>query len=140
MAKSVLIVDDLPFVRKTLAEILTKAHYNVVGEAENGHEALALFQRLKPDVVTLDMVMPQISGLETLKRIFKVDKNARVIIISALGQENLVVEAISLGACDYIVKPFSAVDVVRTVERALLDEEAMNPRASSVTRESKTGV
>src|SRR5262245_20974500 len=104
MAKSVLIVDDLPFVRKTLSEILTKAHYNVVGEAADGHEAVDLYQRLKPDIVTLDMVMPQISGLEALKRIFKIDKNARVIIISALGQENLVVEAITLGARDYIVK------------------------------------
>lgn len=123
MARSVLIVDDLPFVRKTLIEILTKAHYNIVGEAADGHEALELYQRLKPDLVTMDIVMPQISGIETIKRIFKVDKNARIVVISALGQENLVVDAITLGARDYIVKPFSAMDVVRTLERALLDED-----------------
>jgi two-component system chemotaxis response regulator CheY len=123
MAKKVLIVDDVTFVRKTLAEILTAAHYQVVGEAADGAEAVALFTKLRPDIVTMDIVMPQMSGIEATKRIIKVEKSARVVIISAMGQENLVMEAINVGARDYILKPFSATDVLRTVERALLNED-----------------
>jgi two-component system chemotaxis response regulator CheY len=120
--RRVMIVDDVAFVRKTLTEILTAAHYQVVGEAKDGAEAVEMYERLKPDLVTMDVVMPGMSGIEATKRIVKSDKSARVVIISAMGQESLVMEAINVGAKDYMLKPFSAADVLKTVERALVDD------------------
>jgi two-component system chemotaxis response regulator CheY len=136
MAKTVLIVDDIAFVRKTLTEILTQAHYQVVGEASDGAEAIELYQRLKPDVVTMDVVMPYMSGIEATRRIVKMDKNARVVIISAMGQENLVMEAINVGAKDYILKPFSTEEVLKTIEHALVNEQQVIGRYSN---REKTG-
>ena len=130
MAKTVLVVDDMVFVRKVLIEILTQAHYQVVGEATNGAEALELYEKLRPNLVTMDIVMPQMSGLDATKKILKLDKTAKVIIISAMGQENLVMEAIAVGARDYILKPFSAEEVLKTVERALLGDQHMLNRTS----------
>ncbi len=119
MAKKVLIVDDVAFVRKTLADILVEAHYQVVGEAADGLEALELYAKLRPDVVTMDIVMPKMSGIEATQKIVKMDKDARVVIVSAMGQVNLVMEAINVGAKDYVMKPFSSSDVIKTIERAL---------------------
>ncbi len=130
MAKTVLVVDDMVFVRKVLTEILTRAHYLVVGEAADGLEAIALYEKLRPDLVTMDIVMPQMSGLEATKRLLKLDKLAKVIIISAMGQENLVMEAIAVGARDYVLKPFTSADVVRVVERALLNDQYIVNRGS----------
>jgi two-component system chemotaxis response regulator CheY len=138
MAKTVLIVDDVAFVRKTLAEILTEAHYQVVGEAADGTEAVRVYGELRPDIVTMDIVMPNMSGIEATKKIIKADKNARVVIISAMGQENLVMEAINVGAKDYILKPFSAAEVLKTVERALVDDSHALNRGSA-GREHKMG-
>lgn len=123
MAKTILVVDDVAFVRKTLTEILTQAHYQVIGEASDGAEAIRKFETLHPDLVTMDIVMPQMSGIDAIKRIIGIEKNAKVIIISAMGQETLVMEAINVGAKDFILKPFSAKDVLKTVERTLLGEE-----------------
>jgi len=138
MAKTILIVDDVAFVRKTLTQILTDAHYQVVGEASDGQEAIDLYAKLRPDLVTMDVVMPEMSGIEATRRIIKVDGEARIVIISAMGQENLVMEAINVGAKDYLLKPFSTQDVLKTIERALLDESHASARASSV-RENKLG-
>lgn len=129
MPKTVLIVDDIAFVRKTLSEILTQAHYQIVGEATDGAEAIQLYNQVRPDVVTMDVVMPNMSGIDATRKILKLDKNAKVVIISAMGQENLVMEAINVGAKDYILKPFSSDEVLKTIERALLGEQHLMGRA-----------
>lgn len=133
MKRTVLIVDDVDFVRKTLAEILTQGHYQVVGEARDGKEAVELFQKLSPDVVTMDIVMPEMSGIDATRRIIKMNKDARIVMISAMGQENLVMEAINVGARDYLLKPFTADDVIKTVERVLTGQD----RGSGRSRESR---
>ena len=135
MAKTILVVDDVAFVRKTLAEILTAAHYQVVGEAQDGHQAIEMYVALRPDLVTMDIVMPQMSGIDATRRIVKLDKNAKVAIVSAMGQENLVMEAINVGAKDYILKPFSAAEVLKTVERIFSSDE--RPRPAGPPREQK---
>ena len=138
MAKTVLVVDDVAFVRKTLTDILTEAHYQVVGEAADGAKAVELYGKLRPDLVTMDVVMPIMSGIDATRRIMKADKDARIVIISAMGQESLVMEAINVGAKDYILKPFSSLDVLKTLERALLDESQMMNR-NSLRESAKLG-
>lgn len=123
MARTVLIADDVAFVRKTLSEILTAAHYQVVGEAKDGQEAYSLYMRLKPDLVTMDVVMPVMSGVEATRKIMKSDKEAKIVVISAMGQENLVMESINVGAKDYLLKPFSAEEVLKTIDRAFVGDE-----------------
>jgi two-component system, chemotaxis family, chemotaxis protein CheY len=130
MAKTVLIVDDIAFVRNTLNEILTQAHYQVVGEAKDGGEAIALYQKLKPDVVTMDVVMPHMGGIDAARKILKMDRNAKIIIISAMGQETLVMEAINVGIKDYILKPFTPDDIIKSVERALYGGQQILNRSS----------
>jgi len=120
--KTVLIVDDIAFVRKTLSDIYTKAGFKVVGEAADGQEAIKKYMELRPDLVTLDVVMPQMSGLDAAKTLLKMDRTARVIIISAMGQESLIMEAVNIGVKDYLMKPFTSTDVIRATERAFKDE------------------
>jgi len=119
MAVNVLIVDDLAFIKIVLREILEKAGFRVVGEASNGEQAIAMYQDKKPDVVLMDITMPGMDGLTALKRIREIDQGARVIICSALGQQQLIVQAIQLGATDYIVKPFQPQRVVSSLKKAL---------------------
>lgn len=120
MAKKVLIVDDIAHVRNTLRDILTQAHYEVVGECSDGLQALAAYPKLAPDLVTMDIAMPKMSGIEVTKRLLQQHKQAKVIIISALNQENLAMEAIHAGAKDYIFKPFYVDEVLKTLEKVLL--------------------
>ena len=136
MAQTVLIVDDVEFVRKTLAGILKEAHYQVIGEASDGAEAVELYMKLQPDIVTMDIVMPHMSGIEATRKIMKLNKEAKIVIISAMGQENLVMEAINVGAKDYILKPFSANDVLKTVDRAFAIDGNSGGRATA--REHKS--
>ena len=119
MAHTVLVCDDAIFMRTMIADILTQAGYKVVGEAESGVEAVRRYQELKPDLVTMDITMPNMDGVQALKQIRSIDGNARIIMCSAMGQESLVVEAISSGARDFVAKPFEAGRVVGAIAKAL---------------------
>jgi two-component system chemotaxis response regulator CheY len=117
--KTVLIVDDIAFVRKTLKQILTSHGYKVVGEAENGIDAIELYESTRPDLVTMDLVMPNMNGVAATRAILKNDPDAKIVILSGMMQENLVSEAIMAGAKDYIVKPFQTDEVMRVLESVL---------------------
>ena len=115
----VLVVDDAAFMRKMVSDALAKGGHEVVGEASNGVEAIARFQELKPDLMTLDITMPEKDGLAALAEIVAADPSARVVMCSALGQESKVLEALKLGAKDFVVKPFQADRVLEAVGKAL---------------------
>jgi two-component system, chemotaxis family, chemotaxis protein CheY len=115
----VLVVDDAAFMRKMVGDALAKGGHEVVGEAGNGLEALSQFQALKPDLMTLDITMPEKDGLAALADIMAADPSARVVMCSALGQESKVLEAIKLGAKDFVVKPFQPDRVIEAVGKAL---------------------
>ena len=117
MGLKVLIADDALFMRNLLKDILTKVGFTVVAEATNGEEAVALYRKHQPDLVTMDIVMPLKSGIEALEEIVKEDPYAKIVMCSALGQESLVLEAVQAGAKDFIVKPFKEERVVEVVKR-----------------------
>ncbi|OGL43822.1 MAG: two-component system response regulator [Candidatus Schekmanbacteria bacterium RBG_13_48_7] len=115
MACRVLIVDDAIFMRSMLKDILVRHGFKVVGEAENGKDAVEKYKEVNPDMVTMDIVMPQMNGIESVKEILKHDPKAWIVMCSALGQEALVTESIEAGAKDFIVKPFSPDKVVKII-------------------------
>jgi two-component system chemotaxis response regulator CheY len=115
----ILVVDDAAFMRKMVKDALAAAGHEVVGEAGNGVEAVARFQELKPDLMTLDITMPEKDGLAALADVMGADPSARVVMCSALGQESKVLEAIKLGAKDFVVKPFQPARVIEAVGKAL---------------------
>lgn len=119
MAQRILVVDDAAFMRMMIKDILTKNGYDVVGEAENGLIAVEKFQELNPDLVTLDITMPEMDGIEALKKIKSITPNARVVMCSAMGQQAMVIDAIQAGAKDFIVKPFQADRVLEAISKAL---------------------
>ena len=119
MAVNVLIVDDLAFIKIVLRDIIEKAGFRVIGEASNGEQAISQYQNTRPDVVLMDITMPGMDGLTALKKIREIDSEARIIICSALGQQQLIVQAIQLGAKDFIVKPFQPQRVVSALKKAL---------------------
>ncbi len=118
--KRVLIVDDIPFIRSVIKDILTEGGFRVVGEASDGAQALALFKAVKPDVVLLDIHMPVLDGIETLKRIIKIKKEAVVIMCSSLGDQENIINAISLGAKDFVVKPFRKERILSAIKKAVV--------------------
>ncbi|NJE53928.1 response regulator [Thermococcus sp. 21S9] len=115
----VLVVDDAAFMRMLLKKILTQGGHQVVGEASNGKEAVEKYKELKPDVVTMDIVMPEMDGITAVREIKKIDPNAKIIMITAVGQESKVMEALKAGASGYIVKPFQAPKVLEEINRVL---------------------
>jgi two-component system chemotaxis response regulator CheY len=119
MAKRVLIVDDASFMRNMIRDVFVGTGYEVVGEAANGLEAIERYKELKPDLTTMDIVMPFRSGIDATREIVKLDPKAVVVMCSALGQESLVMEAIEAGASDFIVKPFKPEDVLSVVRKVL---------------------
>ncbi|MBQ2472879.1 MULTISPECIES: response regulator [Lachnospira] len=119
MAKNILICDDAAFMRMMIKDILTKNGYNIAGEAENGAKAVEKYAELKPDLVLMDITMPEMDGIEALKKIKASDPNASVIMCSAMGQQAMVIESIQSGAKDFIVKPFQADRVIEAVQKVV---------------------
>ena len=119
MAKNILICDDAAFMRMMIKDILSKNGYNVVGEAENGVKAFEKYNELKPDLVLMDITMPELDGIGALKKIKGADPNALVIMCSAMGQQAMVIESIQAGAKDFIVKPFQADRVLEAVKKVV---------------------
>lgn len=123
MSIKILVVDDAIFVRSMIRDIFARGPFVIAGEAENGVEAVRLYQELRPDLTTMDIVMPQMDGITALKGIMRLDSSAKVVMCSALGQEALIAEAIEAGARDFIVKPFQPGRVLKVVQSVLgLDE------------------
>ena len=119
MAKNILICDDAAFMRMMIKDILTKNGYNVVGEAENGAQGVEKYNELHPDLVLMDITMPEMDGIAALKGIKQIDPNAHVIMCSAMGQQAMVIESIQAGAKDFIVKPFQADRVLEAVKKVV---------------------
>jgi two-component system chemotaxis response regulator CheY len=119
MGKSILIVDDAAFMRMMIKDILSKNGYTIVGEAENGKIAVDKYSETKPDLVLMDITMPEMDGIQALKAIKGSDPSATIIMCSAMGQQAMVIEAIQSGAKDFIVKPFQAERVLEAVKKAI---------------------
>jgi len=119
MSKKILVCDDTAFMRSMLKDILVKNGYEVVGEAENGKVAIEKHNQLKPDLTLMDITMPEMDGISAVSTIVKNDANANIIMCSALGQEEIVVNAIKAGAKDFIVKPFQNERLIEAIRRAI---------------------
>ena len=115
-----LIVDDAAFMRRVLRGIIeTCSDYEITGEASTGIEAIELAQELKPDIITMDITMPQMNGLDAVKEILKICPSSNIIMVSAMSQQNIVIDAVKVGAKDFIVKPFEEERVLNAIKRVL---------------------
>jgi len=121
MANRVLIVDDAAFMRLMLRDILVSNGFVVAGEAEDGVEAISQYKRIKPDIVLMDITMPEMNGITAVQEIMKYDPNARIIMVSAMGQQSMVIQSVRYGAVDFVVKPFHNDRVVDSIKKALYD-------------------
>lgn len=119
MGKNILIVDDAAFMRMMIKDIISKNGFVVTGEAENGQQAVEMYEKLKPDLVTMDITMPEMDGITAVKKIRQLDPEARIIMCSAMGQQAMVMEAIQAGARDFVVKPFQQDRVIQALKKAL---------------------
>ncbi len=119
MAHKVMLVDDASFMRMMLKNILVGSGYEVIGEAENGAKAVEQFKALKPDLVIMDIIMPEMGGIDAVREIMKTNPGAKILMCSSMGQQSLVVEAIQAGAKDFIVKPFQPSNVLDAVKKVL---------------------
>jgi two-component system chemotaxis response regulator CheY len=117
--KRVLIVDDSEVMRELISDILEKNGFEIAGTASNGIEALDQYSKLKPNMVTMDIVMPREHGIDAVKKIIDLDNSARIIVISGLYQKSLVVDALEAGACDYLIKPFEPNELVDALKKNL---------------------
>lgn len=113
----ILITDDAAFMRTMVKSVLVKEGFEVAGEASNGNECVQMFKELKPDICLLDITMPQKDGIQAVKEIMEIDPNAKIIMISALGHQNKIIEALEAGAKDFIVKPFEGQRVIEAIKR-----------------------
>lgn len=119
MAKRILITDDALFMRVTLRNILTKSGYEIAGEASNGLESVELYRSVQPDLVTMDITMPEMDGISAVRHIRQFDPDAKIIMCTAMGQKNMVMEAVAAGAKDFIVKPFQPEKVLESVQKQI---------------------
>jgi two-component system chemotaxis response regulator CheY len=119
VAHRILICDDAIFMRTMIADILTGAGFEIAGEAESGLQAVERYKTVKPDLVTMDIVMPDMGGIDAVKAIIAIDPDAKILMCSAMGQQSLVVDAIQAGAKDFVVKPFQPARVIDAVQRVL---------------------
>ena len=119
MAKNILICDDAAFMRMMIKDILTKNGYNVAGEAENGMKAVEKFKEVNPDLVLMDITMPEMNGIEALKEIMRIDAGAEIVMCSAMGQQAMVDESAQFGAKGFIAKPFHPEDVIKAVQKVI---------------------
>lgn len=119
MAKRVLIVDDAAFMRMMIKDILSKNGYEVAGEADNGAKAVEKYKELTPDLVLMDITMPEMNGIDAVKNIRAMDPGAKIVMCSAMGQQAMVIESIQAGARDFIVKPFQADRVLEAVRKVV---------------------
>ena len=119
MSKRVLIIDDAAFMRMMIKDILNKNGYEVAGEAENGLKALEKYKELTPDLVLMDITMPEMNGIDAVKNIKAIDPGAKIVMCSAMGQQAMVIESIQAGAKDFIVKPFQADRVLEAVRKVV---------------------
>jgi len=117
LGKRVLITDDTAFMRMTLRNVLEKNGYEIVGEAEDGYQAVEQYMLSKPDLVTMDITMPNMDGITAIKKIMEKDPEARIVVVSAMGQKALVIEALNSGAKDFIVKPFQPDRIVEALQK-----------------------
>lgn len=120
MPKTILVVDDAAFMRMMIRDILAREGY-AIQEAVNGRDALEKYRETRPDLVTLDITMPEMDGIEALRAIREIDPAARVLMVSAMGQQKLIVDALDCGALDFLVKPFQPTKVLETVKKCLED-------------------
>jgi two-component system, chemotaxis family, chemotaxis protein CheY len=134
MAKTLLVTDDAAIVREKVKEAARRVGWQIVGEARNGKEAVERYTALKPTVMTLDLVMPEYDGIYALREILAIDPNAKVIVISALGQKNILKDAFKLGAVDFVVKPFEPHTLANTLEQFANTDAA--PAASAAPADS----
>ncbi len=119
VSHTVLVCDDAVFMRSMVSDILLQAGFQIVGEAENGAQAVEKYKSLRPDLVTMDIIMPEMGGIEAVREITRFDPEARILMCSAMGQQALVDEAVQAGAKDFVVKPFQPSRVLEAVQRVL---------------------
>lgn len=119
MANGILIVDDAAFMRMMIKDVLSKNGFEISGEAENGAKAIEKFKEVNPDLVIMDITMPEVDGIQAVKEIKKINGAAKIIMCSAMGQQAMVIEAIQAGAKDFIVKPFQAERIIEAVKKVL---------------------
>jgi two-component system chemotaxis response regulator CheY len=119
MANGILVVDDAAFMRMMIKDVLSKNGFEICGEAENGAKAIEKYKELNPDLVIMDITMPEVDGIQAVKEIKKLNGTAKVIMCSAMGQQAMVIEAIQAGAKDFIVKPFQAERIIEAVKKVL---------------------
>ena len=126
MAKTLVVTDDAAIIRQKVKQAARSSGWEIVGEARNGKEAVERYTELRPTAMTIDLVMPEYDGIYALREIMALDPDAKVIVVSAIGQKSILQEAFKLGVVDFIVKPFDKQTLIKTLEQCIVDEELVN--------------